>query len=1378
MKLSNIRRALVTSLAFVVFAGLAQPAGTAPPQLSLTAAQQDSEPPRPMPPDPYKPWDGKSGVPDTGDPRLRQLVADNAELAEDFEVRDAARAALDGGRPAIMAFLNTGLNEANRKAANRKAETARQNRVAIEPLRGTGGPYLRAEVDRVLAGTDLDRMQFLAYGKAIAEQRDAAVTQNAQQRANENRARVQMLLGVAGPEVKRAAQEALNAGDAAIGQFLATGYLAAAKLDAEAREQILRDEEARQKAAEALSELARRSARANEARRILVVEHGKGVRALERSSNALISAGNEARKAEQILAANAAGGQHPLDAFDGVKAEVARQLANANSAAADAQQAATQAQVQAAVLVETGLPYGAQWAQMAFGMSQAARAAMLASETASHSIDAAAFTDQARNAQEKAERHAEQARKWRLHAEEHARAAAQIAEAARVQADAARDAAARTKAARQAAEAAEAQAWAAAERTRQQRIIAEREAATAAAARATAERERANAAAARSRAEQQAAVARAMRGEAVAQEGIARGARDRAVAQDGIAAQAETNAQTEERNAANARNLAYQAERDQRAAEARAAATDAMAAAGRGTQHAEAAQNAANTARGEALTAIGAAGAARNAANAATGAAAGARGAATEANRAAARARAAAQAAAAAAARANAAANQAEAEAAATHAAALRANSAASDATFNEAKASEAAQAAVNLANQAASEAMQSLMSAERTKSEAAAAASESVSAATQANLALRSATAARASSQAITDPANTAITVVAPFTGQDIDADFVVLVAEQARAVGAEQAAAAERRAAEALEAARLAQEAAQRAAAEVKPAFDAAAEAAKSSAAAARSAADAQKWAAEAAADGAAARAAASRANQADAQAREDAARARRAANAAANDAAIAGRSASAAEADARAANSAASRAETDAAEARGAASRAETFATEASAAADSAQSHADAAAVAAQNAYNSAVDAGRAAERAEAAERERAQAAQKSAADTADGNPGQDLTANDDGAFAAACRQETRDIEKCVAEYKQAYNDAKKSVIDWIIENGGQVLLDVIGYTDAKKCFGEGDIAACLWTVVNVGSLLVLIGKLPAVSSAIGKIAAGLTKFLEGSAAGRKLLSKLGDAVDKLRTTCGRNSFTPDTPVLLADGSRRPIKDVAAGDKVVATDPATGRTEPRRITKVIIGTGVKHLVAVTIDIDGAAGDRTSTINATAGHPFWAADRGRWLLAADITRGTTLRTPAGQQVKVVGTRAWTETRQVYNLTISGIHTYYVSASGVDVLVHNADCLDAMFDNKSEAYVKGKHVKGGAKVTSDKSTFDQDIDLDDLVEKANKCDCHGPNPDGNYERNMNAEKIIGNLSEDAGGATTSWYKVVQDKYGGIITMFPIPKPI
>ena len=91
------RSALVVFLALAVFAGLVQPVGTpAVAAVPAAAADEPGSTPRPMPADPYREWDGSAGVPDWGDPRFRQLVVDNAELAEDQEVRDAALAALAG----------------------------------------------------------------------------------------------------------------------------------------------------------------------------------------------------------------------------------------------------------------------------------------------------------------------------------------------------------------------------------------------------------------------------------------------------------------------------------------------------------------------------------------------------------------------------------------------------------------------------------------------------------------------------------------------------------------------------------------------------------------------------------------------------------------------------------------------------------------------------------------------------------------------------------------------------------------------------------------------------------------------------------------------------------------------------------------------------------------------------------------------------------------------------------------------------------------------------------------------------------------------------------------------------------------------------------
>ena len=146
---------------------------------------------------------------------------------------------------------------------------------------------------------------------------------------------------------------------------------------------------------------------------------------------------------------------------------------------------------------------------------------------------------------------------------------------------------------------------------------------------------------------------------------------------------------------------------------------------------------------------------------------------------------------------------------------------------------------------------------------------------------------------------------------------------------------------------------------------------------------------------------------------------------------------------------------------------------------------------------------------------------------------------------------------------------------------------------------------------------------------------------------------------------------NSFTSDTPVLLADGTRKPIKDVRIGDEVLATDPETGETGPRPVTALIKGTGDKQLVDITLDT-GAS----HSLTATDGHPFWVPALNRWVEADELTAGQWLRTSSGTWVQITAVTHRTTSTTVYNLTVADFHTYYVLAGATPVLVHNSNCL------------------------------------------------------------------------------------------------------
>ncbi|MDX3315269.1 polymorphic toxin-type HINT domain-containing protein, partial [Streptomyces sp. ME08-AFT2] len=129
----------------------------------------------------------------------------------------------------------------------------------------------------------------------------------------------------------------------------------------------------------------------------------------------------------------------------------------------------------------------------------------------------------------------------------------------------------------------------------------------------------------------------------------------------------------------------------------------------------------------------------------------------------------------------------------------------------------------------------------------------------------------------------------------------------------------------------------------------------------------------------------------------------------------------------------------------------------------------------------------------------------------------------------------------------------------------------------------------------------------------------------------------------------------------------------------DKVVATDPKTGETRVETVTAEIKGQGLKHLVKVTIDVDGKAGTKTAQVTATDGHPFWVPELGAWVNATDLKSGEWLQTSAGTYVQITAVERWTALgATVHNLTVGDTHTYYVVARATPVLVHNSNCPTA----------------------------------------------------------------------------------------------------
>jgi RHS repeat-associated protein len=175
-------------------------------------------------------------------------------------------------------------------------------------------------------------------------------------------------------------------------------------------------------------------------------------------------------------------------------------------------------------------------------------------------------------------------------------------------------------------------------------------------------------------------------------------------------------------------------------------------------------------------------------------------------------------------------------------------------------------------------------------------------------------------------------------------------------------------------------------------------------------------------------------------------------------------------------------------------------------------------------------------------------------------------------------------------------------------------------------------------------------------------------------------------------KPTNSCG-NSFTPDTEVRMADGTSKPIAEIKPGEKVLATDPETGRTEERVVTASIVGEGQKNLTDVAVDTDGD-GTADDTITATDGHPFWVAGANQWRDAGDLRPGDMLRTAAGTYVQITAVEQRTAAQRVHNLTVDGLHTYYVLAGDVPVLVHNIGGKKGGYGDACELFFPGPNAQ------------------------------------------------------------------------------------
>ncbi|MET8797698.1 hypothetical protein ABZV91_14825 [Nocardia sp. NPDC004568] len=155
---------------------------------------------------------------------------------------------------------------------------------------------------------------------------------------------------------------------------------------------------------------------------------------------------------------------------------------------------------------------------------------------------------------------------------------------------------------------------------------------------------------------------------------------------------------------------------------------------------------------------------------------------------------------------------------------------------------------------------------------------------------------------------------------------------------------------------------------------------------------------------------------------------------------------------------------------------------------------------------------------------------------------------------------------------------------------------------------------------------------------------------------------------------------------------------------------------------------------------------------------------------------------------VVAVGTASGAFTA-IPDLTANGINAALASIAAMSIHVADdgeigadsqapdvsARIEEAGLDSEGEEYVRSKHFPGGARVDDSKGIFDEAQDPYALADAAAGKPATGPNADGHYERVVESDEIVGVTSQQSGAMPTRRYLVVQDKWGSVRTMYPIP---
>ena len=195
-----------------------------------------------------------------------------------------------------------------------------------------------------------------------------------------------------------------------------------------------------------------------------------------------------------------------------------------------------------------------------------------------------------------------------------------------------------------------------------------------------------------------------------------------------------------------------------------------------------------------------------------------------------------------------------------------------------------------------------------------------------------------------------------------------------------------------------------------------------------------------------------------------------------------------------------------------------------------------------------------------------------------------------------------------------------------------------------------------------------------------------------------------AKLGMLLNKFQKklplrNCGTgkcsNSFSPETEVLLADGSWKKLKDFNGSETLLGNNPDTPSGARTCKVEAVIDGNTYEFYDIGLDTNGDGLADGNSVKSTPLHPFFT--RRGWVYARDLKLGDEVKTDKELFLPVRKHEKLSGYSPCYNLSVETEHCYFVKVAGQAVVVHNARRSEPISNNHGGGK-NGKHCSLGTR--------------------------------------------------------------------------------